>query len=158
MARKVKVNIPKGSKDCQGIECEQNLEFDIDIPDTIPTAATIQTPQVIVPSTAQPQQVVLQAPTPPPAPESPKEDKKLSHDEISAMIPKGVNVMECPGGDCGHKRLKNPTQTKKYKSCPGCEANTLTKDSDFCPYCSKNLDPEDLGDGIELEIEEEEND
>jgi len=154
LPKKIEANFPKGCKDKTGKTCEQDLTFDLEVPETSPSVITIPQPSL----SGQAAQMVIppapQATVPPPEPI--KEEKKLSHDEISAMIPKGVNAMECPGNDCNHKRLKNPTQTKKYKACPGCEANTLTKDSDFCPYCSKNLDPEDLEDGIELEIEEEE--
>lgn len=155
MPKKVKVNIPKGSKDCQGVECNQNLEFDIDVPDVIPTAATVQAPQIISPATAQPQQVILQAPPTPPAPEPKKEEKKLTHEELADMIPDGINAMACPGGDCGHMKLKNKKQTSKWKSCPNCEANTVPKGHEFCPYCTKNLDPNDLESGIELGTEEE---
>ena len=90
-----------------------------------------------------------------PKPE-PEQPKKLTHDELASFIPKGINSMKCPGGDCGHQKIKNPKQTKKYKSCPHCSANTLPKGSDSCPYCSKNIDEDqELDDGIELESEEE---
>ena len=85
-----------------------------------------------------------------------EQPKKLTHDELATFIPKGINSMKCPGGDCGHQKIKNPKQTKKYKSCPHCSANTLPKGSDSCPYCSKNIDEDqELDDGIELESEEE---
>ena len=149
--KKIKYNIPKGSKDCKGVECDQDLEFDIEVPDTTPNITNIPTPQITNP-TATTTQVLV-----PPQPQittKTTDEKKLSHEEMSDLIPKGVNAMACPGGDCGHMKLKNPKQTKKFKSCPNCDANTLTKDAEFCPYCTKNVDADDLEDGIELEEEE----
>jgi len=145
------IKIPKDSQDCKDGKCGHPHEFPFEIEDKSPE---IPSPASITTTTAPNVTGTAQQLVPPPS-EPPKEPK-LSHDVISSMIPNGVNVMECPGGDCGHKRLKNPNQTKKYKSCPNCEANTLTKNSDFCPYCSKNINSMDLEDGIELEEEEDE--
>lgn len=84
--------------------------------------------------------------------------KKLTHEEIGEIMPKGLNFMSCPGGDCGHQKIKNPKPTKKFKTCPNgnCGANTVPKDSEFCPTCGKNIDDDaDLDDGVELEDDKE---
>lgn len=154
---KIKYSIPKGSKDCNGAECTQDLEFDIDIPETKPTVKTIPTPQVDYGTQTQqfapPQQSA-------PAAETHNHDApKITHEDIKQIIPKGINKMKCPGGNCGNEALANPIQTKKYKTCPNgdCGANTLTKDSEFCPYCTKSINEDDeLDDGIDLSSDEDE--
>jgi len=155
---KHKIKLPKGSKDCKGSECDRDYEFDIEIPEPNPSASIIPSPYVDTSPTgggtatmAAPQTLVYAEP--------PKEDKpkKLSHDEIAGMIPKGINYSRCPGEDCDHKILKNPKQTSKFKTCPGCEANTVPNKSDFCPTCKKNLEDEELEEGVVLESEEDEN-
>ena len=65
---KKRITIPKGAKDCQGVECQQNLEFEVDIADTqVTTTAipTVTTNSIIANPTAagQPQTLVVQAPT-----------------------------------------------------------------------------------------------
>lgn len=130
--------------ECKEPGCKHAHDMEVDFPDPITVPATItQVPQI-----AATTQVMT-----PPATVPPK-DKKLTHDEMSELIPAGINSMACPGGDCG-KRLVNPKQTKKYKSCPNCDANTLVKGTDTCPYCSKNIDADELGDGIEFDEDDE---
>ena len=153
--KKIKYNIPKGSKDCKGVECEKDLEFDIEIPETAQNFTTIPTPSISSPGTTQ--MLMPQTTTNTPAP-PPQEQKTLSHDDMIDLIPTGVNAISCPGGDCGHMKLKNKKQTKKYKICPhgNCEANTVPKDAEFCPYCEKSIDPdEELDDGVQLEVDED---
>jgi len=75
---KKRITIPKGAKDCQGVECQQNLEFEIDMPETQVTATTIPTAGVtsFAPNTVSsttPQTVILQQP---PEPPKPPEEKK----------------------------------------------------------------------------------
>jgi len=70
--------------------------------------------------------------------------KTIQHKEIIDIIPKGVNFMSCPGGDCGHTKLENPDKTTKFFECPHCDTNTVPKYSKFCPTCGKNLEDEDL--------------
>jgi len=113
-------------------------QISVDSPEINPTIATPQTQMLV-----------------PPAPEPPKE-KKLTHEQITDLMPKGTNFMSCPGGDCGHMKLKNKNQTLKFKECPNCESNTVPKGSEICPTCGKNLDQEDLEDGVELGTEEDE--
>ena len=50
---KIKYTVPKGSKDCNGQECKQDLQFDIDIPETKPTTQIIPTPQIDYSNLAQ---------------------------------------------------------------------------------------------------------
>jgi len=151
---KIKYKVPKGSLDCKGKECEQDLEFDIDIPETKPSVQVIPTPQIDYGNTQQVQQFAQ----PPPQEHKHEETKKITHEDIKELMPKGINKMKCPGGNCGNELLTNPVQTKKYKTCPNgdCEANTLPKDSSFCPYCTKPIpEDEELEDGIDLSDEDE---
>lgn len=156
---KKRITIPKGAKDCQGIECQQNLEFEVDLPDANVTATTIPTPSFTVnPTTAGiPQTVVVQTP---PTPEPlKKEEEKDPHEEMTKALPSGVNFAKCEGADCGHIKLKNPTQTTKYKACPNCKNNNVPKNNDFCPNCgieeeSKKFEEWEDSD-IEIEKEEE---
>lgn len=142
------IKIPKVNEDCKNGKCghEHEVPFEInEPPKAVPTASFVM-------DNNQQQQQLLQ--TPPPQIEKPK---KLTHEEMAEMIPNGINVMKCPGGDCGHQKIKNPKKTKKYKACPHCSANTLPKGSDTCPYCTKSIDEdEELDDGIELEDNDDE--
>ena len=70
--------------------------------------------------------------------------KKISHEELSQTMPKGVNFMSCPGGDCGHAKLENQHKTTKFYDCPHCDSNTVPNNSELCPTCGKNLEDEDL--------------
>ena len=148
--------MPKGAKDCTGKECEQDLQFEIDVPETKATTQVIPTPSIDF-GNAQPQQMA--PPIPPPAPDTHNHAApKITHEDIKQLIPKGINKMKCPSGNCGNEALTNPIQTKKYKTCPNgnCGANTLPKDSEFCPYCSKNItEDDDLDDGIDLTSDED---
>jgi len=86
-------------------------------------------------------------------------EKELTHDEMIDLIPKGINAISCPGGNCGHTTLKNKNKTKKWKECPNgnCGANTVPKDSEFCPYCEHKIKhPDEMDSGVELEEEEDE--
>ena len=161
---KKRITIPKGAKDCQGVECQQNLEFEIDMPDTTVTATTIPTPGItsFTPNptsiASTPQTVLIQQP---PAPEPPKkeEPKEDPHETMKKALPTGVNYAKCEGSDCGHQKLKNPTQTTKHKTCPDCKNNNVPKNSDFCPNCgleeqSKGFEEWEQSD-IEVEEEEE---
>lgn len=157
---KIKYSVPKGAKDCNGKECTQDLDFEIDIPETKPSTQVIPTPKIDYGNTQQTQQVFQ---TPPPTPEPHNHDhsapKKITHEDIKEIIPKGINIMECPGGNCGNELLKNPIQTKKYKTCPNgdCEANTVPKGAKACPYCTKAIsEDEELDDGIDLTSEDDE--
>lgn len=154
MSQKIlKYKIPKGSKDCKGVECEIDLEFDIPMPET-PTPAAVFIPQPsIVPQTIAPQVAVTTGH------EGHDHSKKLTHEELAELIPKGINYAKCVGSDCGGMKIKNSIQTTKYKTCPNgdCEANTVPKGTDFCPYCNKGIaEDADLDDGIDITKEEEE--
>ena len=103
---KKKITIPKGSKDCQGVECNQNLEYEIEIPEatvgvtTIPTAGVSSIPTGA--TTAPGQTFVIQQPTEPPKQEEKKEDPHLA---LEKSLLDGVNYGKCKGEDCG-KKLK----------------------------------------------------
>ena len=130
MAKK-RITIPKGVKDCDGIECEKTHTFEIDIPEEVPTVETI--PEASVENLGSGNQVLkTNIPVP---------DKKFSHDELSDLMPKGLNYGRCADGSC-HEKIKNTNFTENFKSCPGCSSNTVPKTSDFCPTCGKN-EPED---------------
>ena len=154
---KIKYTVPKGSKDCNGQECKQDLQFDIDIPETKPTTQIIPTPQIDYSNLAQ----LQTQPLIPAADHTHKheETKKITHEDIKELMPKGLNLMACPGGNCGNEPIINPIQTKKFKTCPNgnCEANTVPKDSKNCPYCKKGINPDDdLDDGIDLTDDDDE--
>jgi len=161
---KKRITIPKGAKDCQGVECQQNLEFEVDIPDATLTTATIPTVGVSTitanPTAAGiPQTLLVQQPPPAP-PETKPEEKNDPHEEMTKALPSGVNFAKCEGADCGHVKLKNPNQTTKHKACPECKNNNVPKNSDFCPNCgleeeSKKFEQWEDSD-IETEQEEEE--
>jgi len=160
---KKRITIPKGAKDCQGVECNQNLEFEIDMPETTVTATTIPTPGVtsFTPnstSAGTPQTVIIQPPISPTEPPKPPEEKKDPHEEMEHSLPSGVNFAKCEGSDCGHKKLKNPAQITKHKACPNCNFNGVPNNNDYCPNCgveeeSKNFEEWEDSD---IEIKEEE--
>jgi len=154
---KTRVKAPKGFRDCKGQECDKDYEFEFDVQQPEISATVAPTYSQVVPDsttggTLAPQTLVMQSP---PVPKE-VEAKKLSHDDFSKMIPKGVNFAKCPGGDCGHMKIKNEKQTAKFSTCPGCESNTVPRKNDFCPTCGKNLEDEDLEEGVELEKDEDE--
>jgi len=157
LPKKLRHIIPKGSKDCKGIECTQDLEFELDVPETNPIVENIPTSQVM-----GTQQTIQVPPAPQmtaqPAPEPKKEEKKLSHEEIAEMIPEPVNFAPCPGGDCDHKKLENPKKTTKFVSCPHCTDNSNKKGAKFCKTCGKGPkeDEEDYWENSDIELEEEE--
>jgi hypothetical protein len=154
---KIDLKIPKGTK-CKNGVCEQDLEIEgLEIPDTKPVITTRPEPTLSIPNNNQFLQQ-QQAPPPPQQHTHDEKPKKLSHEELAELIPKGVNVISCPGGDCGHKKLKNPIKTKRFKTCPNgeCGANTVPKGNEFCPTCGKDFEEdEELDDGVILEDEED---
>ena len=79
MARKARVTIPKGTKDCHGLECDKNYEFDIDVPEADVSVTTIPTPGVQLATVAnpgQPQTLIVQPPAPQATVPPPKEESK----------------------------------------------------------------------------------
>ena len=134
MAKK-RITIPKGTKDCSGAECEKTHTFEIDIPETRPTVESVPEASVenIGSSTTQLLKEV-KVPT----------DKKFSHEELSDLMPKGLNYGRCADGSC-HEKIKNSNFIENFKTCPGCSSNTVPNTSNFCPTCGKN-EPEDLED------------
>jgi len=129
---KRKITIPKGVKDCDGIECEKSHTFEIDIPELRPTVETV--PEATVENIGGSATTVLK--------EVPVQtDKKFSHEELSDLMPKGLNFGRCADGSC-HEKIKNSNFTENFKACPGCSSNSVPKNSDFCPTCGKN-EPEE---------------
>lgn len=157
MGRKAELTIPKGFKDKNGKVCTDDICLEVDESQIFPLVKPVFDPMPQIQSNlTQTQQII---PPITPAAEHPHDAPKITHEDIKQIIPKGINKMKCPGGNCGNEALTNPIQTKKYKTCPNgdCGANTLTKDSDFCPYCTKSIDEDDdLDDGIDLTSDEDE--
>jgi len=151
---KKRITIPKGTKDCQGTECNQNLEFEIDIPDNTITTTTIPSVGVSSATASQPQTILLQQP-PPPDPVKEEKPKEDPHEMLKKALPRGVNFAKCEGEDCGHQRLKNPKQTTHHKSCPGCKNNSVPKNNNFCPNCGLDEDDKKFDEWEESEIEME---
>ena len=60
-------------------------------------------------------------------------DKTLTHDEMRELM--NTNYMSCPGGNCGHEKLRSNHFHTDFKSCPECEANTVPLDSNICSTC-----------------------
>ena len=87
-----------------------------------------------------------------PKPE-PEQPKKLTHDEIGDIIPKGNNYFKCMGSDCGHKKLKHKEQVKKFKSCPNCRNNSIPKSNDYCPTCGIDENDKKFEEWEESDIE-----
>lgn len=137
MAKK-RITIPKGVKDCDGIECEKTHTFELDIPDTKPTIESV--PEASVENIGGSTNQVLQEPPV-------QTDKKFSHEELSVIMPKGLNYGRCADGSC-HEKIKNSNFTENFKTCPTCSSNTVPKNSDYCPTCGKNepTEPEEKSD------------
>ena len=149
---KGKITVPKTEQACKDGKCGHPHEIPFEIEDAKPE---IQAPATLtidsgsqMTTMVEPQQIHTH-----------EETKKLSHEEITELMPYGRNFMSCPGGDCGHKKLKNDKQVSKYKTCPNgnCEFNGITKRDEFCPTCGKDIDEYgELDTGVELETEDEE--
>ena len=78
---------------------------------------------------------------PKPAPTPEKKDHKWDN------LPRNTNFGECK--DCKVKGKRTKLH-KKFKQCESCEANTLTKEDEFCPYCNKPKPEDGWEDGIDL--------
>jgi len=158
---KKRITIPKGTKCVDGTECNQNLELEIDIPETIPSVTTIPTAGVSnIPNPSQPQQTILLQPpaqTIAPAAEPPKPTEEDKHKLMKDLMPSGVNFAKCQGTDCGHKKIKNNTQTQKFKACPGCKNNNIPRNNDFCPTCGLDEEHKDFDEWDDSDIEMKEN-
>ncbi len=161
---KKRITIPKGTKCVDGTECNQNLELEVDIPEVVPSVTTIPTVGVSNPPgsfTTPPAQqtILLQQPTAPQMPEKhadpPTEEDK--HKLMKDLMPSGVNFAKCQGTDCGHKKIKNNTQTQRFKACPGCKNNNIPKNNDFCPTCGLDEEHKDFDEWEDSDIEMKEN-
>ena len=90
-------------------------------------------------------------------PETEESPRKLKHEELEEIIP--TNYGKCPGGDCGHQKIKAKNQAKKFKVCSNgkCESNSVRKDQP-CPTCGKDFDEDswkELEDGVDLTEDED---
>ena len=163
MPKKARITVPKGTKDCNGLECDKNYEFDVEIPETPGVTASVSSnPELHFATTTAspgiPQTVLVQAPPASVEPPKPPEEKKDPHEEMEKSLPTGVNIAKCEGADCGHKKLKNPTQITKFKACPSCNHNGIPKNSDYCDKCGLDEDSKEFEEweDSELEIKESE--
>jgi len=148
---KGKVTIPKTEQACKDGKCGHPHEIPFEIQDSKPEITAPAT--LTIESGSQ----VTQMMQPPHIHQEP-ENKKLSHEEITELMPTGRNYMSCPGGDCEHKKLKNDKQVTKFKTCPNgdCEFNGISKHDEFCPTCGKDFDDyAELDEGVTLEEDEE---
>lgn len=145
MAKK-RITIPKGVKDCDGVECEKTHTFEIEIPETAPTVEPV--PEASVETVSSSNQLLKEVPV--------QTDKKFSHAELSDLMPKGQNYGKCADGSC-HEKIKNSNFTENFKTCPGCSSNAVPKTNDFCPTCGINApddheESEDYWQESEIEI------
>ncbi len=63
-------------------------------------------------------------------------------------LTRGPNFIRCKS--CG--MMENPKgMTKLFKACPGCQANTISKDAGLCPFCGVEKPEDGWEDGIEIE-------
>jgi len=157
LPRKYNYKVPKGTKDCEGKECDKDYNFEIEIPDVAATIQQIPTGQITGTTTTQQLLPPIQSTSTAPPEIKPDEPRKLKHEEIAELIP--TNYGKCPGGDCGHMKIKNPNQSKKHKICSNgkCESNSVRKDQP-CPTCGKDFDEDEwkeLEDGVNLTDEDE---
>ncbi len=129
---------------CDTPNCKHPHEMEIDVPDPVKSEITA------IPTTTAPQQQMMM--TPPPEPK----ERKITHEEITDLMPPGVNFMKCPGEKCGRQVLKNKKQVQNFLTCPECDHNGFTVGSGLCEKCGKKFtkdEEEDFDDGIEIEEE-----
>ena len=135
---------------CDKPNCDHAHDIEVDLPEPKVIQGTISTPQILTPATTV-------APAPIVEEEKPR---KLKHEELEEIMPKGVNFTRCIGSDCGHQKLENPKPITKFKACPNCKNNSVPKSSDLCPTCgldeqNKKFEEWDESD-IEIEDKDEE--
>ena len=131
---------------CKEPNCTHPHDIEVDLPEPNVIEGTISTSQILTPATT--------TPAPPVQEEKPR---KLKHEELEEIIP--TNYGKCPGGDCGHQKIKGKNQAKKFKVCSNdkCESNSVRKDQP-CPTCGKDYDIDswkDLEDGVDLTEDED---
>lgn len=146
---KANIKIPKGTKCGNGVVCEQDLELDIDIPETSPTVNVMPDATITIPGTNT---VQVQAPPvtiPPPTTPGTPQPKSYTNEELTNLLPPGVNFAVCKGDNCGNEKIQNKTLTTKFKSCPKCGCNNVPKNSSMCPCCGTD-EPEDEDDKLDF--------
>ena len=150
MKKLVSIKIPKGTE-CKNGVCEQDLELEqeIEIPEIKPTLEIKPTPEFSFQSESNTQvnQPIVE--------QKKEESREFTHDELSELMPKGVNFSKCADGSC-HDKITNSKFTSKFKTCPECGSNTVPLSSDFCPTCGIDSQDNDFWDESEIELEENE--
>lgn len=156
---KVNVKIPKGTKCNNGEVCTQDLDLDLDIPETRPVIQTIPQPEINIPNAGSNTVQIPPIQTPPPqAPPPQNTEQSYSTDELADLLPTGTNFAVCKGKNCADSIIKNKKFTTKFKSCPKCGCNNVPWNSDLCPCCGKQADEdeEDYWEDSDIEIEVDE--
>ncbi len=139
---KANIKIPKGTKCGNGKVCEQDLELDIEIPEINPTVSVSPDPIISIPGTNQQAQQIAPPPIPQTSiPDTPK-PRTYTNEELSNLMPPGVNFAVCKGDNCGNEKIQNKNVTTKFKSCPKCGCNNVASNSSICPCCGTN-EPQD---------------
>jgi RNA polymerase subunit RPABC4/transcription elongation factor Spt4 len=143
----------EGDTTCPNCKKDHSVSFDVDKFDLAKSSsATLYNVSVTPTSNNATVQVQAMEPKQTHSHAEPQEDP---HEELSKLLPKGINFGKCANGNCGTKFKNAKGLTKKYKACPGCKTNTVPKSSDFCPTCGKEDEDWDESD-VELEDEEDE--
>lgn len=137
---KVNVKIPKGTKCNGGTVCEQDLDLDLDIPEVNPTINPIPQPQIEIPGFQQMTQQI--APPPIPEPMQQPQERTYTNEELSELMPSGVNFAVCKGKNCADSKIQNKNLVTKFKQCPKCGCNNVPKNSSMCPCCGVD-EPQD---------------
>jgi len=158
---KKRITIPKGFEDCDGGKCEKTQTFEVDIPDTKPIIESV--PQVEIQGVNPPQQApqIQQFAPPPPQVPPTNTPKTYTNDELSGLMPPGVNFAVCKGDNCADTKIKNKTLVTKYKSCPKCGCNMVPSNGSICPCCGVNEpqdeeEKEDYWEDSEIDIKSDE--
>jgi len=82
--------------------------------------------------------------------EAPSSANKISHEQMREMM--NTNYQVCPGGNCGHEKLRADKFTKEFKTCPDCNSNTNPIESKICSTCGAEHDKDDWQDS-DVEVE-----
>jgi len=162
---KKRITIPKGYEDCDGGKCEKTQTWELDIPDTKPVVESVPTVEIQnmgatagIPQQLQQQTTTMQIPdiTLP-------KTKTYSNEELTNLMPPGVNYAMCEGDNCSDSKLQNKNLVTKFKSCPKCGCNNVPKNSSMCPCCGVDEpkdedDKEDYWESSEIELKQDDED
>lgn len=160
---KANIKIPKGTKCGNGKVCPEDLELDIEIPETRPVVNVTPDPILSIPGTGS-GQTLQQQQIPPPVqvpPTQVPQPKTYTNEELSSLMPPGVNFATCKGNNCADSKIQNKKLVTKFKQCPECGCNNVPKNSNLCPCCGKDgpeEDPEDYWEDSDIELKTKEED